>query len=611
MRPIDAGTTIAAVQVASGLGMLPLLAITAALGLLVIAVADGMSRSASPNALAVWWAGYALLGVPILGRLLRSGPSRSERIGLLLVLGLVLYLIKVFQSPLAFALPDEFSHWRTLEDILFTGHLGAVNPLLGPSPSYPGLEISAAAGINVGGLSLFSAGTLVVALGRLLVILGAFLLIELLSSSPRVAGVGTAIYMANGSFLFFDAAFSYESLAIGLAFIALWASIQTARATEHRAVYAAGAVVAITATTMTHHLTALLLALALVAWAVVALFLPRGPDGRRVPILLAAAALAINGIWLATFASPAIAYLDKIFGPGLSAVLEVLTGQLPVRQLFAPTVGFPIPLPEVAASYASVLVIALTAPFAAASVFRRRRRDAVVLIMIASLPLYPAALLLRLVGAATEIAGRITEFVFLPIGFVLADWLISGWPSARPRLKAVAWAGLIVLFAGAATLGEPFYLRLPGPYRVAAESRSIEPLGKSTASWVLAELGPGNRFLADRTNTKLLGSIGWQFPVTNFNSGVSTAYIMFDGGLGPLERQLIRDGQVRYVLADWRLTLALPVFAYYFEQAEPGVEERTKAFPEEGITKFNSAPGVDRIFDGGDLVIYDLRQLLP
>jgi len=194
---------------------------------------------------------------------------------------------------------------------------------------------------------------------------------------------------------------------------------------------------------------------------------------------------------------------------------------------------------------------------------------------------------------------------------VIADWLINGWPAARPRLAAVAWAGLIVLFAGTATLGEPYYLRLPGPYRVAAESRSIEPVGEATASWALATLGPGNRFLADRTNTKLLGSIGWQFPVTDYNSGVATAYIAFDGGLGPLERQLIAQGRVRYMLADWRLTQALPVFPFYFEQAEPGEGERTTAFPPEGIAKFNATPGVDRIFDGGNLVIFDLRQLLP
>jgi len=600
-----------AIRASWGLGLLPLIAITTALGLLVIAVANGLSRSSSPIALAVWWAGYALLVIPILGRLLRASPGRPERIGLLLVLGFALYLVKVFQSPIGFTLPDEFSHLRTLEDILFTGRLGAVNPLLGPSPSYPGLEISTAADVNVAGLSMFSAGTLVVGLGRLLVILGTFLLIELLSGSPRVGGVGTAIYMANGSFLFFDAAFSYESLAIGLAIIALWASIQAERAGEARVVYFAGALAAITATTMTHHLTSLLVDLALVAWAVVAILRPHGPDGRRIPLLLAVVALAINGVWLATFASPAIVYLSKIFGPGLDAALQVLTGQLSARELFAPVSGYAIPLPEIVASYAAVLVIALTAPFAALSVFRRRRSDAIVLIMIASLPLYPVALVLRLVGAASEIAGRMAEFVFLPIGFVIADWLINGWPAARPRLAAVAWAGLIVLFAGTATLGEPYYLRLPGPYRVAAESRSIEPVGEATASWALATLGPGNRFLADRTNTKLLGSIGWQFPVTDYNSGVATAYIAFDGGLGPLERQLIAQGRVRYMLADWRLTQALPVFPFYFEQAEPGEGERTTAFPPEGIAKFNATPEVDRIFDGGNLVIFDLRQLLP
>ena len=47
-------------------------------------------------------------------------------------------------------------------------------------------------------------------------LIGLFLLFRRISGSPRIAGLGTAIYVANANFLIFGAQYSYESLALPL-----------------------------------------------------------------------------------------------------------------------------------------------------------------------------------------------------------------------------------------------------------------------------------------------------------------------------------------------------------------------------------------------------------
>ena len=76
---------------------LPALSLTSALGLLSIAVADTLSRSAVGQYESLFWAGLLLMMVPIAARLASSAPTRRERIGLIILLGLAFYLVKVLQ----------------------------------------------------------------------------------------------------------------------------------------------------------------------------------------------------------------------------------------------------------------------------------------------------------------------------------------------------------------------------------------------------------------------------------------------------------------------------------------------------------------------------------
>jgi hypothetical protein len=159
-------------------------------------------------------------------------------------------------------------------------------------------------------------------------------------------------------------------------------------------------------------------------------------------------------------------------------------------------------------------------------------------------------------------------------------------------------------------VGTVWYVRMPGPYHVAAEQLSIEPQGEAAASWALSNLGPGNRIIADRTNQKLFASIGRQDPITAYNSHLGTAYVMWDVGLTDEDLQVLRDGRIEYVLADLRTSRNPPVYLYYYEQAEPDAGAHLTPWPAGGLVKWDTLPGVRRVFDSGDIILYDVRGLV-
>ena len=96
-----------------GIGQLPLFSLIASIGLLIIAIADNSAREGLAWGNVLYWIGLLVIFVPLSARILTPNISREERLGLVLILGLSLYLVKIFYSPLEYKYPDELQHWRT------------------------------------------------------------------------------------------------------------------------------------------------------------------------------------------------------------------------------------------------------------------------------------------------------------------------------------------------------------------------------------------------------------------------------------------------------------------------------------------------------------------
>jgi hypothetical protein len=182
-------------------------------GLTLVLVADAAARTGVSWAEWLFWIGLLVLLVPIAARIVSESPSDDERLALVAILAVALYVVKFLHSPLGFTLHDEFIHWRTAQDLLATGQLFHPNPLLPVSPLYPGLESITSAVAQVAGLSPFAAGIIVIGVSRLVLTLALYMTYQLASGSHRLAAIASVVYMANPNYLFFDAQFSYESLA--------------------------------------------------------------------------------------------------------------------------------------------------------------------------------------------------------------------------------------------------------------------------------------------------------------------------------------------------------------------------------------------------------------
>jgi hypothetical protein len=602
---------------------LPAIVAASGLGILLVALADAASRAGTDAALPLFWLGMLALFGPATVRLVaargrrwveaasvREGPRRVERLAITVLLALALYLVKVMVSPLAFSGPDEFSHWRTLEDVLRTGHLFAENPLLQVSSVYPGLEAAAATASVSSGLGAFPVGILLIAASRLLAALVLFLIAERVTSSSRVAGVASLIYMANPSFLSFDAAFSYESLALPFALTAIWATLRWTEQRNGSRLYPVVALGSTAATAVTHHLTSLALLTFFVTWAIVSYVRARESRDHEVVTLAAAFAFACSAIWIALAGTLAISYVWSIVGHGLGQLLSILVGNGEARHLFNAPAGYASPLPEVVVAYAAAGLLVLSLPVVLLHAAWRRRPAPIVIVLGLVAALYPPSLALRFTVSGAEVSQRASEFVFVGLAILAADWLVGSWPTRwRPPRWLVASAILLVVAGGIVT-GDPPIGRLPGPYHVAAEQRSFEPQGRATAAWVVDALGPENRLIADRTNAKLLGSLGLQYPVSSANSHLGTAYVMYARALSPTDLATLRAGHIRYVVVDLRLTRDLPIYPYVFEQSEPNAGDHKFPIAPAAAQKWDTLQGVRRIYDSGDIVIYDVGGLV-
>jgi hypothetical protein len=581
-------------------------ALTTAFGLLLVAIADFRARRGMEPSEPFFWLGLVVIALPI-GLLLWSPRgSRGDRIGLVLLLGLGLELVRVFYNPNRLAFYDEFSHWRTAIDIATSSHLFLPNPLQPISAYYPGLEALTVAFAEISGLSLTEAGVLVIAIGRIVLVLALFMMFERVSRSRRAAGAAVLLYTANPSFVFFDAQFSYESLAVPLAVVAA-AVLATRTPSRARTALARALLsgVAIAAVVVTHHVTSFALVALLGIWAVVGRLLGRRAAGKQVtPVTQAVLAAAAAAAWLVLVSPLTVSYVAPHIIGGFEQLIQLMNGESTGRRLFEDATGVPASLVERVVGYIAVFLILVALPVALWSIRRFYGRSPMAIAMGLVALGYPASLGLRLTTAGAEAAGRLSAFVFVGVAFAIAVWgtrVTSSQTNAIPgRLLAIATTAV---FVGGVVVGFAPWARLPFPYRPAADSRSVEPEGLTAAAWTAAQLGPHHVFLTDRTNRQLLGTYGYQDPTYTYPALV----LLLSPTVSEAGIRTIASNHIEYVLADRRLGFAEPLVGAYRIGRDGGLIR--SALDPAAFTKFDVLPAISRVFDSGDIQIFDLKEL--
>ena len=605
-----------------------LLTLIASAGILLLSLSYSAGRIDSAWSDLVFWAGLITLIAPLAFRLMTGRMSRQEGTAIVLIAAVGFYLVSYLRSPLAVVQFDEFLHWRTANDMLRTGRLFEPNPVLPISPLYPGLEIATTSLVNLTGLDIFHAGVLIIGAARILLALTMFNVFMYVTRSAKVSVAASLLYMGNTTFVYFDAQFGYESLALPMAMFVVCALVNRS-ATEDAGVrtgWLATALIGMLVVAITHHVSSFLLMLLLVGWKLVGVFLVRGPNRSfDIPWVVIGLAVIANVVWIAMIWTELFDYFFGIFGSAYEQVQKMVTASNGEgrRALFkAPaTGGRTASIFERLIGLGSVGLIMLGLPIGLWAYWQSHRRNVLMTVFALASLAYPVTLAMRFGGeSAWQIANRSSGFLYLALGCVIGLGLIDATPPRWLRLpKFLRWVQLdrmmltgaliVVVVLGGIIAGSSPTTRIPGPYLVAAEERSYESQGRFAALWARDYLGPGNLMVADRTNSQLMLSYGEQYVLTE-KQGVIKSGIFLSKKLEGENLEVFQNGIVRYVVVDRRIEgSTTPVSGYFYEPWErlvvPDAYSEESTIDPQALDKFIDTPGIGRIFDGGDLQIYD------
>jgi hypothetical protein len=583
---------------------------------------------------ALFWFGMVVATLPTVVYVATPVRQRTHRLAVVVGWAAFSFVPKVLLDPSRPSLHDEYGHWREVADILRTNHLHQPNSIVPIIADFPGLHSLTAAVVRLSGLSIWHAALLILFIVHCAAMLAIFLIAERLGGSARAAGLAALIYALNSSFLYFDTQFAYESLAIPLLLVAVFCHVSLWRSRSVANVWrwtVMGSLVGM-ACVVTHHLSSFVLVVLLLlgaAWARSGSDDPRvRRHAARAAWTMAVAVAGFLGLWIGVLAPGSISYLSPYITEGARQLEHLVFGgggNQPLsgsRKLFGHNSG---PFYEHLAALAAPAVIFV---FAVLGV-RRLRREKVLrhnaVAYFAFGLLYFVSLPFTLVYAGAEGAHRSWAFTYIGLSLLLAAtavWLLdlgSTWASRRPahrrqrvlhsrrsshRLQVAMVAAFVVVLVGNVAAGENVDYRFPGPYEFGSDTRSVTPELLAISSYMKTTYGVGTRVVTDRYTGLVIGGLGEQdtavpsreFPIYQlyFNAGPPSPQLRAD----------LTHGGFSLMVVDKRDAVLKPLLGVFFEPDEPYAYATVSPITPEKLSRYNSAPWTDKVFESDNYAIY-------
>jgi hypothetical protein len=581
---------------------------------------------------ALFWAGFLTGMLPLVFLACATHVDGATRTWALVGIGLFGMVPRLLQPGPAG--PDEYAHWRQALEAFLAGDVGHTNYLLPITREFPGLHQAGSAFARLTAMPLWPAGLAVIVLAHVLSVLAIYQLVRMVGAPARGAAVGAVIYTLNPSWLFFNAVFSYESLALPLLLWCLAATIAASRASQNLNLPAlAMAVLCVAVLPVIHHLTTILLSLILVLLIVTRL-VPfvrqtasggRGAAGERFwpQVFIAGCLLASITYWWSGLSGSLVGYLGPEVARGFAQLKKILDGvneSSSRRSLFADSLNPPY---EIVSGYLFPFVLLAMCGWSVVVLWRNRRRVGSAPWAFAVLgAMFFASLPLLMTGGA-EGAHRSWGYSFIGIAVVCGlawslapartgDDVATRWSSVRrvfrrPAVRAgVVGIVFTVLAFGSAAVGINVTHRFPGAAEVGDDGRSVSRESAAVAAWLAAHANVDTRVMTDRFSSLQIGSPGRMATLRP-----SKTFPVWDLYMSPEPVRLevlkqVFDAKIKYFVVDSRMATTPPRLGIWFTREERDART-SEVYPKAAIDRFNCLPWLHAVYAAGPLTVYEVN----
>ena len=598
--------------------------LTGAFGGCVLLLAYAYRVAATPGSdpmapFAPFWAALLIwLGVAC-WVLFRPGSTPFQRSFTLLVTGLLMSVPKLLRNPDRPLFFDEIAHWSQTEYLSRTGQIDSRN-VVSILADYPGLHAMTAALRQVTHLSSWQVGVLLVLVLRAVTPL---LVRELARSArlpARTADLAGLVYTLNPGFLFFTGMYAYESAAIVFELAALAIALRVLiSGRDQTGAHVRVLLVLAGAATVTHHLSSLFMALAVLMIPLVSVGSWATARGRRRLLITAAQVAAVVAGWtllrlgtvwdyLVVFPRLAAAQLTRLLDQLLTGLGAGSDGSgagagagSGTRSLLSDT---GLPRYETLLALTSVPLVLALAGYGV-WLTRDRQRSTALRTLIAIGLLYPLSMPLVLTVSGSPGAHRSWPFSYQGLAVLIAVAVAHLAAAARPGARTLRRIGATIVLGGLLvgnTASENHdVLRFPGRFVLGTEGRAQSPELIATATWSGDHLRDTGTVLSDYFTGGYISAFG--------RAPVAAAFPAWDLLFypGPPKGQTVdRLGPegVGFLVVDRRLSTGLFRTGFYIDASEPDAGVRTAPIPAAALLKFEAYPWMPKVYSSTDYDVY-------
>lgn len=562
-----------------------------------------------------FWIGILLAIIPTLMVML-SLNSHTKILVLLFLLGLLLYLPIIFWSPEYFRFTDEILHLNSIDMILEKGNLD-IDPILEVSKYYPGIEFLAIFFMKFSDLPLFTTGKLLMGIIHSMILVFIYLSFNMVTSSQKIAVIGSMIYAANPGYIFFDALFSYETMGI-LLMIALIYYIYMRRFSNDgknnennnkKIGLSIISIITLFALIISHPFSSYMFSIFLIsAFVIYYIYKTGANDAKKDKYTLKYTILTILLIvaWIIYFAQMTTRYFGNMISLSFSSISSFLSQGTAQRQPFRLTT---LPQYEILIDkYIYIPLLFLLFVYCiyllkknSWKIYEDKDRNSACISLILYGSLFFFSLPLIFTSAGKLFMYRSWSFIFIGLSFSVAIVLEKLFNKRDLIIKIPIFISVILIIMGGISIGSSSSYRDPN-YIDAAFPSSVTLDVVRASEWFDTHFGNRNVILGDITIYTVFGGYGRQYVQ-------SEPYLFYKQTMdSESESYLMTNFSGNFIVTDNRITKKLSSFTFYFDSEEVELEDRRWGYieplPIQNIMKFDMYESIYRIYDNGNIFIY-------